>query len=628
MGTAGGAPERGIIRLLDEQVAGRIAAGEVIDRPVSIVRELLDNAIDAGAGAIDVELHSGGLGLVAVRDDGRGIGRADLERVALRHATSKISDERDLQRVTTLGFRGEALASIAACALLEVTSRAAGEARAARLVAGAGGRRVSAAGAAPGTRVQVTRLFAELPARRRFLRRPGAETTLCRRMVQEKALAHPAVTFRLTVDGQADTALPAADQRQRVADALGVRFRPHDLFQAQRRFADFRVAVIGARPELAGRDRSRLLVFVNRRRIQQFALAQAVEYGYAALLPGGRHPVACLFVEIEPHLVDFNVHPAKREVRFRNLAPLHQAVVRVVQEVVPQFGHRSPLAAPAPPPAEGPGLPYAAPAAPRPPASRGASYGPNRSPLPAPAGAPYGSNRPPPPAPAGTEIAESPLGAAPAPPPAAASPPAALPAAALPLAAAPVAEPHAAAPDPGAGMRYVGQTLGLFLLVEIGPTLYFVDQHAAHERVLYEDLRRRAFAVQRLLLPIELEPAAAAATAPAGARARLRELGIVIEQEAGGPARVTALAEPLHQLPAEWLARYLAGMRGSEADLERAVLADFACKLAVKDGEVLDDAAATTIVRRSFAIDLQHCPHGRPLWYSVARQQLVKEVGR
>ena len=177
-------------------------------------------------------------------------------------------------------------------------------------------------------------------------------------------------------------------------------------------------------------------------------------------------------------------------------------------------------------------------------------------------------------------------------------------------------------------MRYVGQTLGLFLLVEIGPTLYFVDQHAAHERVLYEDLRRRAFPVQRLLLPIELEPEAAAATASTGARARLRELGIVIEGEAGGPARVTALAEPLHQLPAEWLARYLAGLRGSEADLERAVLADFACKLAVKDGEVLDDAAAATIVRRSFAIDLQHCPHGRPLWYSVARQQLVKEVGR
>ena len=183
-------------------------------------------------------------------------------------------------------------------------------------------------------------------------------------------------------------------------------------------------------------------------------------------------------------------------------------------------------------------------------------------------------------------------------------------------------------PDVSGGLRYVGQALGLFLLVEIGSRLYFVDQHAAHERVLYEELRRRAFPVQQLLLPIELELDGAAVEAVSRACGLLRELGIVIEREAGRPARITALAEPLHQLSAEWLAAYVAGVRGSEADLERAVLADMACKLAVKDGEVLDQEAATTIVRRSFNIDLQHCPHGRPLWYSVARQQLVRQVGR
>ena len=595
------------VRLLDEQVAGRIAAGEVIDRPFSIVRELLDNAIDSGADEIDVELQSGGLGLVAVRDNGHGISRADLDHVALRHATSKIVDERDLQRVTTLGFRGEALASIAACARLEVTSRTGSELRATRLVAASGQRRASGAAAAAGTRVQVTRLFAELPARRRFLRRPGSETTMCRRMLLEKALAHPQVTLRLTVDGAADVALPATTPLRRVADALGGRLGPGDLFQAQRRFADFQVAVIGARPELAGRDRSRLMVFINRRRIQHYGLVQAVEYGYAALLPGGRHPVACLFVEIDPQLVDFNVHPAKREVRFRNLAPLHQAVVRVVQEVVPQFGHRSPLPAPAPPPAAR--LPF------RPPA------------VPAPA-----SNRQPPPEPA-AGVAAQPAA------PAAASPSPAPPVAAAAFAAAaispgpsapPAAGPGmpATVPDVSGGARYVGQALGLFLLVEIGPTLYFVDQHAAHERVLYEELRRRAFPVQQLLLPIELELDPPATSAVTNARGRLEELGIVITQETGRPARITALAEPLHRLPAEWLADYVAGMRGSEANLERAVLADVACKLAVKDGEVLDQEAATTIVRRSFAIELQHCPHGRPLWYSVARRDLVKQVGR
>lgn len=607
-------PEQRPIRLLDEQVAGRIAAGEVIDRPFSIVRELLDNAIDAQADEIDVELHSGGVGLVAVRDNGRGIGRADLEQVALRHATSKITDEHDLQRVTTLGFRGEALASIAACALLEVTSRPPAAAGAARLVAGAGGRRVTAAAAAPGTRVQVTRLFAELPARRRFLRRAGTETALCRRMMLEKALAHPGVTFRLTVDGAADTALPAAAPRQRVAEALGGRLRPDDLFQAQRRFADFQVAVIGARPELAGRDRSRLLVFVNRRRIQEYGLAQAVEYGYGAVLPGGRHPAACLFVEIDPRLVDFNVHPAKREVRFRNLAPLHQAVVRVVQEVVPQFGRRSPLAAPAPPPPAG-NLPFR-------PQERSQERSQERVPAPAAEAAAPGAT-----------LAESPAGfaASPAPGPVLDAPPGMAAAAMIPTpGAAPAGQPGApaAAPDPGAGMRYLGQTLGLFLLVEIGATLYFVDQHAAHERVLFEDLRRRAFPVQRLLLPIELELEPAAADALAAARGRLEALGIVLAPGAGRPARIAALAEPLHAIPGEWLAQYLAGLRGSEADLERAVLADVACKLAVKDGEVVDHEAGAAIARRSFAIDLQHCPHGRPLWYAVARHQLVKQVGR
>ena len=597
-------PELHAIRLLDEQVAGRIAAGEVIDRPFSIVRELLDNAIDAGADEIDVELHSGGLGLVAVRDNGHGISRADLDHVALRHATSKIVDERDLQRVTTLGFRGEALASIAACARLEVISRTPAAAAAMRLVASSGRRQVTGAAAAAGTRVQVTRLFADLPARRRFLRRPGTETALCRRMLLEKALAHPKVTFRLTVDGGPDTALPATTPLQRVADSLGGRVAPSDLFQAQRRFADFHVTVIGARPELAGRDRSRLMVFVNRRRIQQFGLAQAVEYGYAALLPGGRHPVACLFVEIAPQLVDFNVHPAKREARFRNLAPLHQAVVRVVQEVAPQFGHRSPLAA-AGTPAAG-RLPFT----------------PARPPAPVPSAPPAQPKPDPVAAPAVTAAADL-----------ASATGDAVPGPAVTVIPGPSALPTERAatrvmPDVSGGLRYVGQALGLFLLVEIGSSLYFVDQHAAHERVLYEELRRRAFPVQQLLLPIELELEPAAVEAVSGACGLLRELGIVIEREARRPARITALAEPLHQLSAEWLADYVAGVRGSEADLERAVLADMACKLAVKDGEVLDQEAATTIVRRSFTIDLQHCPHGRPLWYSVARQQLVKQVGR
>ena len=623
---AAGAPADGVIRVLDADVAARIAAGEVIERPFSIVRELIDNALDAGASEIDVQLHSGGVGQIAVHDNGRGIARSDLERTGVRHATSKISDEHDLQHVTTLGFRGEALASIAACARLEVVSRTRAAAQAARLIADSRERRISGAAAAPGTRIQVTRLFADLPARRRFLRRPGTETTLCRRMVLEKALAHPQVTFRLSVDGEADTALTAAELRHRVADVLGSPVVPGDLFEAQRNFAEFQVTVIGARPELARRDRSRLMVFVNRRRIQQYGLVQALEYGYGAILPGGRHPIACLFVELAPHLVDFNVHPAKREARFRNLAPLHQAVVRVVQQAADQFGHRSPLP---PPQVESEPLPF-------PPQQvqsgplpfRGHGDRANSS-----SSSPRSSVADPPLAyaddipSASTGAGSGPVAAA-----SAAPVPGAQTVATGPLGVITPGPAAAAAgamlPDQSSGMRYIGQSLGMFLLVEIGRTLYFVDQHAAHERVLYERLRRRAFAIQQLLLPIELDLDQAAGDALREARDLLGDLGIVVELEAGRPRRITALAEPLHQLPAAWLAEYVAGMRGSEADLERAMLANLACKLAVKDGEVLDYEAALAIARESFAIDLQHCPHGRPLWYSVTREQISAQVGR
>ena len=614
--------EHAVIRVLDEQVADRIAAGEVIERPFSIVRELIDNALDAGADEVVVELHSGGLGQIAVRDNGHGIARADMDRVALRHATSKISDEQDLHRVTSLGFRGEALASIAACARLEVVSRTRTAAGAARLIADSRQRRITGTAAAPGTRIQVTRLFADLPARRRFLRRPGTETTLCRRALMEKALAHPQVTFRLSVDGSSDTVLASTDLPQRVAEVLGSGIAPGDLLHAHRRFADFQVTLVGARPELARRDRSRLMVFVNRRHIREYGLAQAVEYGYGAVLPGGRHPVACLFVEIAAHLVDFNVHPAKREARFGNLAPLHQAVVRVVQEAASRSGLRSPVAAPPPVPPQS--LPFAGRTG-HPPPGNADTRPPAAVADPA---TPYVSAT-------GTRRADRPVpvavhdpGPYPASPPpsSATAQPARVPGGVI--APGPSAPGAVAVPDLRGGFRYVGQSLGMFLLVEIEQTLYFIDQHAAHERVLYEQLRRRSFPVQQLLIPIELEPVPAAAGPLLAARGLLGRMGIVVEWEAEQPRRITALAEPLHRLPAAWLAAYLAGMRGSEQDMERAVLADMACKLAVKDGEVLDHHAAVSVVRDSFAIDLQHCPHGRPLWYSVTRRQITAQVGR
>lgn len=571
----------GRIRVLTDETARQIAAGEVIDRPYSIVRELLDNAIDAGPRNVRVEVVKGGLERVRVVDDGSGMDAEDLRLCTVRHATSKIAHHEDLTRVRTLGFRGEALASIGACSVLSVTSRPP-DGPAAHRVAVRFGRveAVRPSAGVPGTAVDVSSLFFELPARRRFLKSRGAETALCRRTLVEKALPHAGIGFEFAVDGRRTLTLPAASPIDRAAAAAGL--DAADFTCLQGGGDGLQVTAVAARPERARRDRSGIYVFLNRRRIHDFGLAQAVEYGYGEFLPGGLHPVAFLYVDIDPELVDFNVHPAKREARLRRPGELHRAISATLQREVRLW--QSPAAS-----------------------GEQASYRPDRTGPPAGAvladappalPAPYWPTRPPdgdpPPASAGVDAGTW----------------------------------RGRAPDPDARVRYLGQAFQLFLVAEVGDRIYFVDQHAAHERVLYERLRRGEIDRQKLMAGPSVELSPEQETELRGFLPDLERCGFRLQAETGGRYRITEIPAAAARLPAGHLCRFVRLCAGTPEDWERDVYSGLACRLAIKEGEVIDDRSGQRLLERSFRIDPQRCPHGRPLWFEISRAALEGSVGR
>ncbi len=318
----------GMIQRLPEEVASQVAAGEVVERPASVVKELVENAIDAGATRVDVEYRRGGTGYLAVADDGRGMDREDAVLCLERHATSKIRTGRDLETVATFGFRGEAVPSIASVSKFRLTTRERGAAEGTE-VAVAGGKieDVRASGAAEGTRIEVRNLFYNLPARRKFLRGERTEAAHIEQAFLVAALANPGVRFTLSKDGKQTRLLAAGgDLRTRVRDLSGAEFLrslfPFDEFSHN----GLEISGLLARPGHGRGDRSQQFWFVNGRAIVSSALSQPLREAYGTALPRGMQPPAVLFVRMDPREVDCNVHPAKREVRFRDGIAVREAV--------------------------------------------------------------------------------------------------------------------------------------------------------------------------------------------------------------------------------------------------------------------------------------------------------------
>jgi len=594
-------PDRPRIELLPPEVAARIAAGEVIERPASVVKELVENALDAGATRIEVEVDGGGIDRMRVRDDGCGIPPDQVVDAFERHATSKLRSEHELYAVRTLGFRGEALAAIAAAADVDLTSRP--EAHdAASTVRVRDGRvqRQGAAAAAGGTAIEVRDLFAALPARRRFLRQPRAEARAVAQVVADYALAYPEVAFRLEVDGRVALQSPGTgDPRDAVAAVHAPEIAAALLPARAERVEDDGVAaevtgLVGP-PALHRGNREYIHLVANGRAIVSRALNHAVEQAYEGLIPAGRHPVALVRITVPPDQVDVNVHPTKAEVRFRHERLVYSVVQAAVRNALdgagvplaprPTFG--------APPRREESTTPFVW----SEPASLGRDVvaGAQVASLVAPA--------PPSGAAAGGEIEDG----------------------------ADADAVHERLP----ALRPLGQVELTYIVAEAPDGMYLVDQHAAHERVLYEQAlaRRREGAVaSQPLLAAVVAPLSTPQALLAHAEAELlATIGWDFEATDGAAVLLRSVPTDLKgRDPARALAEYLDRLDAEErlTGPDR-VAATLACRAAVMAGDRLEGEQQRALLRALEACETPHtCPHGRPTMLHLSRAALDRSFGR
>jgi len=629
--------------VLPEAVARSIAAGEVIERPHSVVRELLDNSIDAGATNIRVELERGGLERVRVVDDGVGMAPDDLRICWKPHATSKVRSQEDLEHVATLGFRGEALSSIAQVARLEIRAAGAHGPGHRLLVETGEEREFSADQCPPGTVVDVQRLFHAMPARKRFLKSPGAESSLCRAVLIEKALPHTSVSFRLIVDGALRLFLPADQLRNRVSAAFD-ELRPDLLYEARDERPESSVTALIADPSFARNDRKRMQVFVNRRAIREFGFIQAVEYALGDLFPGGRKPVAFVFMEVEPSLVDFNVHPAKREARFRSLDRLRHQLVALLRDGVPRpFGATTEASTSNTSRSGGSASESAHNSPNSPDSALGVTPQRGRS-----SHAPYSSAAPSSRCWGSKPDVTEPNGGRPSSGISGAryladfdlisEAPAERPAGERTGTQAPgmsgTGERKTASPVSGdertstgeERFRFYGTLFGLFLLCSYDDALYIIDQHAAHERILYNRFTAGSPS-QPLLVPIHVDLDPIQRRQVHEHRSELTRYGINIEHAGPESVQITAVPQVFRGTE-RTIVEALTNLKMESGELARDLFASVSCRAAVMDGDYLDDALAGNLALEALQLPVPRCPHGRPVWHRIARDELFRLMQR
>jgi DNA mismatch repair protein MutL len=597
------------IHVLPPALADQIAAGEVVERPASVAKELCENAVDAGARRVDVEIETGGRRLIRVVDDGCGM-TAEEARLALqRHATSKIACADDLWGLATFGFRGEALPSIAAVSRLTLRTKMAGASAGFRLLVEAGVETdAGEVGMAEGTQMEVRDLFFNTPARLKFLKSESTEAANVSEVVLRLALAHPEVHFRLRGNGRVALDLPPhRDMAERVRAALARR-GAKVLHEAEGEEGGIKVRAFLASPEEAAPAGRSTFLFVGRRFVRDRALLHALAQGYGELLEKGRYPLAALFVDVPGQELDVNVHPQKLEVRFARPQEVYAAVRHVVGRAVARAPWLavSPIRAYTLPPERIVQREDDRPLPPRPARDRQESFS---------AAVPRSPQ-------SGEKQISPPL-------------PTLLRDEALPAASEPASRGFFGA------LEYIGQLRRTYLVCEGPSELVLVDQHAAHERIMFERLRvahrQRAVVRQRLLfpIPIELDEAAAAAAREAATLEALAGLGF--EVEAFGPSTMLLRAVPdllkdvdPKPLLRDVLHRVAEGdsLRRAEENFEQ-VFATMACHGALRAGDNVAREAAVTLLGQLDAVDLHsHCPHGRPVLLRMSIAEIEQRLGR
>lgn len=640
------------VKKLDAEVARKIAAGEVIDRPNAIVRELMDNSIDSGAKTITVEISGGGIEKIRIVDDGCGMTKEDLQNCARPHATSKISSEIDLLNLTTLGFRGEALSSIAAVSRLSITS---------------GGWKMRASitedhilepqANITGTIVQSEGLFENFPARRQFLKRPATEALMCKNTFIEKTLAHPEIAFRFIQDGEIKIDLPQNQSlKERFVMANGLLQYEELFFEISKKSSfssencEWSFDVIIGEPAVSRPSKKDIEIFANGRKIQEYSLVQAVEYGCQGFFPNGTYPVAGVFVHVRPDLIDFNIHPAKKEARFYDISDLHHGLSSTIKDFFKKYTYANFSEDKSPDEIRSQdffdiysdnienqtgtkntytSIHY------KTSETNNAQLSDFRSKY---LGIKSQNSQ--------NQSQNSYLSR---------------------TKLYDIAQQALDAQNPQSDelnqnvekkeydsndfqnqfssgetfeqnqqikieekIKFIGTCLGTFLLAEKNNCLYIIDQHAAHERILFDRLmnNQNENANQQLLIPYKIRTESKTQDLQLEKlQSRLSQIGFEIQKIEDGYWEVSSI-------PERWT--------GSEFDLKqalfvkhvepeeiiRSIAAMTACKAAVKDGYILDSITAEKLVKQAFTLEDPHCPHGRPVYTVISREKLFELVKR
>ena len=631
------------IQVLDKHTAELIAAGEVVERPSSVVKELLENTIDAGATMVAVEIQNGGVTYIRITDNGAGIAREDVPTAFLRHATSKVRREEDLEAIGTLGFRGEALASIAAVSRVELLTCAAGETAGTRytLEGGEDGH-LEDTGCPQGTTIVVRDLFYNVPARMKFLKKDVSEANAVAGVVDRIALSHPEVSFRFIRDGREELLTPGDSQlRSCIYAVLGKEFSD-SLLPVDYTLGGVHVHGFASKPAASRANRTMQHFFINGRYVKTRTAMAALEQAYKGAIMVGKFPACVLHLDMPPETVDANVHPAKIEVRFINEKPVFDAVYhglksalaagdvpkQAVLPVRPTIGqpqaeqlHMEPPAAPrspashidaildkppAQPAAPAPAVPSAPPAArPRPVLRDGTD-------------APYYAA----PSYLNIERTSAQPAAAPEPPPA---PP--------PVREEPAAPPPAEkASEP---VTYVGEAFHTYVIAQMGDSLYVIDKHAAHERLLYNQLKATPHNdAQMLLEPVSVPLGREEYAAVTAELETLGAAGFEVEDFGGSTVLVRAVPLILSGCDAaaaiqEIAGGFVSGKRELTMDKLDWIYHSSACRAAVKAGDSSRPEELRQLAERVLQNDdIRYCPHGRPVCFELTRRELEKQFGR
>lgn len=634
------------IHVLDKHTAELIAAGEVVERPASVVKELLENTIDAGADTVSVEIKNGGVSMIRITDNGCGIAYEDVPRAFLRHATSKVRTEDDLDRILTLGFRGEALASVAAVADVKIiTCTDDGGLGTAYRIAGGEELEYEEIGAAKGTVITVNDLFYNVPARMKFLKKDVSEGNAVAGVVQKLALSHPEISFRFIRDGKEEFLTPGDGKLHSAIYAVLGRDFASNLVEVDYALEGVRVHGYCCKPSATRANRTMQYFFINGRYVKTDTAAVAMSRAYQGLIMVGRFPACVLHIEVAPEAVDVNVHPAKIEVRFVNEKPVFDAVYHGVRSALQNAEQRpgavftaapakreNPFekrdlpqnhtavqtsfnsvmrpATPERPVTPKPPVPVQPPVTEKPTTSVGRLTAHNDIYVPAEilSAAPVAARKPEAAEPV-TVSAKAPV-VAPTPPPV-------------------EEEPATVVP------RVIGELFKTYILAECGEEMLVIDKHAAHERILYNQLKDSAEPeAQMLLQPITITLDSDACNALLSAQDTLSKAGYIIEDFGGLTVLVRAVPTVLSGCDVTAVVEEIAGgLASGKRDVLTAkedwIYHSIACRAAIKAGDKTTEREWQSLVERVLTdANVRYCPHGRPVCFVMTKKELEKQFGR